>query len=101
MSLEELVELDTRVQQAVVNAKQRVRDEVKEKINELLASAGLSADELFGGKVAPKYRNPDNARETWTGRGRRPRWLLARLSKGGEIDGCRVQRKISLPVITR
>jgi DNA-binding protein H-NS len=29
-----------------------------------------------GSKVAPKYRNPENADETWTGRGRPPRWVL-------------------------
>jgi DNA-binding protein H-NS len=33
-------------------------------------------------KVAPKYRNPDNAGETWTGRGRQPRWVRAALAEG-------------------
>src|SRR4051794_12275797 len=32
------------------------------------------------GKVAPKYRNPDNPAETWTGRGRQPRWVQAALA---------------------
>jgi len=27
-----------------------------------------------GGKVAPKYRNPENAEQTWTGRGIPPTW---------------------------
>lgn len=35
------------------------------------------------GKVAPKYRNSDNASETWTGRGKQPRWM-AELVKGGK-----------------
>ena len=35
------------------------------------------------GKVAPKYRNPENASETWTGRGKQPRWM-AELVKGGK-----------------
>src|SRR3954447_458149 len=33
------------------------------------------------GKVAPKYRNPDNPAETWTGRGRQPRWVQAALAQ--------------------
>jgi len=33
-------------------------------------------------KVAPKYRNPANAKDTWTGRGRQPRWLAALTAKG-------------------
>ena len=35
------------------------------------------------GKVAPKYRNPENPKETWAGRGLKPRWLAA-LIKGGQ-----------------
>ncbi len=34
------------------------------------------------GKVAAKYRNPDNPQETWTGRGRQPRWMAALVAKG-------------------
>ncbi|QOW24147.1 H-NS histone family protein [Lysobacter sp. H23M47] len=38
------------------------------------------------GKVAPKYRNPENANETWTGRGRQPRWLTAFTDAGRNRD---------------
>ena len=34
------------------------------------------------GKVAPKYRNPANPEETWTGRGKHPRWMAALVKKG-------------------
>nr|WP_219634254.1 H-NS histone family protein [Stenotrophomonas maltophilia] len=37
-----------------------------------------------GSKVAPKYRNPANPSETWSGRGRQPRWLAALVQKGKE-----------------
>ena len=46
----------------------------------LVVTYDLTVDELFGkqkstGKaVAVKYRNPETG-ETWTGRGRAPRWL--------------------------
>jgi DNA-binding protein H-NS len=33
--------------------------------------------------LAVKYRNPGNRKETWAGRGNRPRWLVAAL-KGGK-----------------
>ena len=33
--------------------------------------------------IAAKYRNPANPRETWAGRGLKPRWLMAAL-KGGK-----------------
>ncbi|WP_141750786.1 MULTISPECIES: H-NS histone family protein, partial [Stenotrophomonas] len=33
-------------------------------------------------KVAPKYRNPANSEETWTGRGRQPKWMALLVAKG-------------------
>ncbi len=33
------------------------------------------------GPVPPKYRNPDNPGETWTGRGRQPKWVEEALKK--------------------
>jgi len=33
--------------------------------------------------LAVKYRNPSNPKETWAGRGLKPRWLVAAL-KGGK-----------------
>ena len=38
------------------------------------------------GKVAPKYSNPANAKETWTGRGKQPRWLAAETTKGRKLE---------------
>ncbi|MGB0865543.1 MAG: H-NS family nucleoid-associated regulatory protein [Granulosicoccaceae bacterium] len=34
-------------------------------------------------KVAPKYQNPKNSAEKWTGRGRQPKWVAAYLAKSG------------------
>lgn len=33
------------------------------------------------GPVPPKYRNPDNPAETWTGRGRQPKWVQEALER--------------------
>ena len=37
-------------------------------------------------KVFPKYRNPKDPAETWSGRGKQPRWLLAQLKAGKKLD---------------
>lgn len=37
-------------------------------------------------KAKIKYRNPQNRQETWTGRGRQPRWVVAYIGNGGSID---------------
>jgi DNA-binding protein H-NS len=38
------------------------------------------------GKVAPKYRNPENPSETWAGRGLKPRWLTAAIKTGKKLE---------------
>jgi len=68
--------------------------EVRTKIDSILANAGLTLDEVYprrggkGGKspktaVAPKYRSPENPTQTWSGRGKRPLWFVEALKKRG------------------
>jgi DNA-binding protein H-NS len=37
-------------------------------------------------KVLPKYYNPLTPSETWSGRGKQPRWLVAALKTGHKLD---------------
>ncbi len=37
---------------------------------------------IAGKKIAPKYQNPDNSSQTWTGRGKAPLWFSALISSG-------------------
>ena len=82
--------------------------QVRSKLTRLAKAEGYTIEELFGGsatagaarktkaktatrsgrklgKVAPKYRNPANPKETWTGRGKQPRWLAAYTNKGRDV----------------
>lgn len=79
---------------------------VRRKLVALAKSEGYTVDELFGTasapkarkaagkrtarktgkKVPPKYRNPANPKETWTGRGKQPRWLAAYTAKGKKVE---------------
>lgn len=38
------------------------------------------------GKVAPKYRNPIDAEQTWTGRGKQPVWVREYLESSGTLE---------------
>ena len=42
--------------------------------------------------VSPKYRNPERPSETWSGRGKQPRWLVAHLKSGGRIDDFAIRK---------
>ncbi len=48
-------------------------------------SVGANKSPVSRGKVAPKYRNPANASQTWTGRGKSPVWVQA-LKVAGTLD---------------
>jgi DNA-binding protein H-NS len=41
-------------------------------------------------QVLPKYRNPQTS-ETWSGRGKRPRWLVAAVKSGRKIEEYRIE----------
>jgi DNA-binding protein H-NS len=57
-------------------------------------SGGSRAKSALGrgarGKVAPKFRNPENPEETWAGRGLKPRWLAAAIKSGKKLDDFRI-----------
>lgn len=48
---------------------------------------GKAKPQSLRAKVLPKYRNPDNADETWSGRGRQPKWVQAALAGGETLAG--------------
>jgi DNA-binding protein H-NS len=90
MSAKELTEHIAKAQRALAAAKDRERAAVKQKIASLAENAGFSVGELFGARgrgrgTAVKFANPANRAETWTGRGRKPNWLVAKLSKGAKL----------------
>jgi DNA-binding protein H-NS len=47
---------------------------------------GASRERRKYPRVFPKYRNPKEPSETWSGRGKQPRWLTAALNTGHTIE---------------
>jgi DNA-binding protein H-NS len=41
-------------------------------------------------RVYPKYQNPAAPEETWSGRGKQPRWLVSALKAGSKIEDFRI-----------
>jgi DNA-binding protein H-NS len=82
MPLKELLALEAKITAAINEKRVSERHEMKAKLEEMARASGFSTAELFGGrkgkggKVAPKYRNPKDPSQTWTGRGRRPNWMV-------------------------
>ena len=58
-------------------------------------NAGLQRARRPYPQVFPKYRNPAQPAETWSGRGKQPRWLVAQLRSGKKLDDFRIQSSSS------
>src|SRR5229473_7183607 len=93
MSIEKLVELKDRVEATLASKVLDQRRALESELSKLGrfqggAARGKSALGRGGarGSVAPKYRNPENASETWAGRGLKPRWLAAALKSGKKLE---------------
>jgi DNA-binding protein H-NS len=52
-------------------------------------------------RVFPKYQNPAVPSETWSGRGRQPRWLVSALKAGGRIEDFKIQGSVQDKVRAR
>lgn len=95
-----MTELKDLLEQAKKEEKNRTKSEVEAARNEIYAIAhrmGLPLNDLIGtgirkttGKVAVQYRNPTNATEEWTGRGRQPKWIKELIASGLDLQTARV-----------
>jgi len=100
LSVNELEELIVEAQQQL---KQRQKADVQKvylQMVQLATSVGMSLEDVISEgrasmgrkekadkpKLAPKYRNPENSSETWTGRGRTPLWLADALARGHALE---------------
>jgi DNA-binding protein H-NS len=103
MSLKELKKLQTSVEKALKTAEERGRRDALKAAEKVAAEFGFSLQELSPGakvkkpktakkpakakaRAKPKYRNPENAEQTWTGRGRRPQWFLDAIANNSDIS---------------
>ncbi len=92
MSLKELRDLHKAVGRQIDGFEAKKKEQAMAAAQQAAEEHGFSLKDLLSGAktakstVAPKYANPENSSETWTGRGRQPRWVKGHLDAGGSID---------------
>lgn len=93
-------ELEALIEQAhdLIDRKQKEAvTSARAEIQKIASDVGMSIEELLGlqaAKKAPKekkvvavkYRNPKDHTQTWSGRGKCPRWLQEILNQGGKLE---------------
>jgi DNA-binding protein H-NS len=94
-----LKELQAKVGEALEKSQARRREEALRAVHETAAAHGFALEELVGkgrdnrsvGYVSrPRYANPADASETWTGRGRRPAWVKSYIQDGGALEDLKI-----------
>ena len=95
MSLDDLWDLHERVGAILSDKIENEKKKLEQQLNQLarrvteLSPAGPERRPYP--KVEAKFRNPDNPSETWSGRGKTPRWLARLIATGRKIDEFRIQ----------
>ena len=89
LSVQDLKDLQRDVQKALANFEERRRKEALLALEETARGFGFTVADLVSlkavrkrGPVAPKYANPENPADTWSGRGRKPRWFALAVASG-------------------
>jgi len=96
LSYGELQQLQSEIEPALTRAKEREHAALREQIDTMLNGNGVSIGELYGKAIGKKrnhpvrYRDPDNANNTWSGLGRKPRWLEDAILNGEDKETYRI-----------
>ena len=97
LSVEELRRLTAEAEALIESKKDQEIEDAYNNIINIAESVGYSLEQLIElgeqkrkkttrKAVEPRYRNTSNPAETWTGRGKKPRWLVAQIEKGAKLE---------------
>lgn len=94
LSREELLSLSEKIEKRLVDLEKEQRAAALSEMKAVAKRHGVSLQEMVSmatsnaspSGVLPKYRDPQNPANTWTGRGRKPKWLVAALEAGADIE---------------
>ncbi|GGI33824.1 H-NS histone family protein [Bradyrhizobium guangdongense] len=97
------IELDTcstdelwTLYEAIVGILQRrLEGEMRQLDERLVALRGRFQAGSDKANRSPRFRNPGDPSQTWSGRGKRPRWVTELLKTGVELEELRAQQSQS------
>ncbi len=90
-SVAELTKARDEIDSLITKKTEEDKQKLLEKFKAEAEKQGFSLDDILGKSdksvkpsksVKPKYRNPDNPSDIWSGRGRKPKWFEACLEAG-------------------
>ncbi|MGV6808283.1 MAG: H-NS histone family protein [bacterium] len=90
----ELKKMQPEIERLIKAKEKQEKEDIRKQLANLAAENGYSIDDLFSGNaksarvsnIKPKYYNPEDPQQTWTGRGRQPLWVKDYLGAGKSLD---------------
>jgi len=96
-SLKDLKHLKKQIDKAIDTFEERALENARLELEKHAKSLGYTLEQLTQAKptkqtrqktkkVAAKYRDPNDGSQTWTGRGRKPAWVVDQLNSGRTLE---------------
>jgi DNA-binding protein H-NS len=88
-SIDELLDLYQKVQLMLVDKLQAEEAKIEERLRRIRSVGGVVTRDRRRRQyppVLPKYKNPNNPTENWSGRGKQPLWVREQLEAGKKLD---------------
>jgi DNA-binding protein H-NS len=89
MTTDELWELHEKIRAILSKKMESEKTLLEVRIKELQGKLGITSDRAPRRpypKVDPKFRNPELPHQTWSGRGKQPKWVDVQLKTGKTLD---------------
>ena len=103
LSVEDLKRLQAEAEALIASKKDQAIEDAYNQIIAIAENVGYSVEELLElgeqkrkkttrKAVEPRYRNKNNAGETWTGRGKQPKWVAEALASGLTLEDLMIEK---------
>lgn len=99
LTVEQLEQLAKDAAAAAKKKREDGRKELRRKIEAMIRAEGYQLPDVFpelnGVELKPvlavTHRHPEHPELTWTGQGRRPKWLVEAMAAGAELDSFKIR----------
>jgi DNA-binding protein H-NS len=100
-NLNDLKRLQAEVEKEIKDRQQQELKKARDQILAIAQDVGVSIEDLIGStsgkpggnagtKAQPKYQNPADKSQNWSGRGRQPRWIVDALNNGKTLEDLKI-----------
>ena len=104
LPFDQLLDAKRKLDLEIAGRQETELDALRTKVTTFADALGITVAEMFGIKVdhpperrgrkrreTTKFRDPDNPENTWSGRGRLPKWLQEKIDQGSTKEQFQVQ----------